>query len=79
MSPDEAYRFAQGEEVEVSGVKFKIDQPLDWAAVTDHAEYIGEMFSTLNDGVLGSDNPQISRNCAASPPMRNAKNGSWNT
>ena len=59
LSPDEAYRFAQGEEVEVSGVKFKIDQPLDWAAVTDHAEYIGEMFSTLNEGVLGSDNPQI--------------------
>ena len=59
LSPDGADRFAQGEEVEVSGVKFKIDQPLDWAAVTDHAEYIGEMFSTLNEGVLGSDNPQI--------------------
>jgi len=59
LTPDEAYRFAQGEEVEVSGVKFKIDQPLDWAAVTDHAEYIGEMFSTFNQGALGSDHPQI--------------------
>lgn len=59
LSPDEAYKFAQGAEVEVSGVKFRIDQPLDWAAVTDHAEYLGEMYSTLNVGVLGSDNPQV--------------------
>jgi hypothetical protein len=59
LTPDDAYKFAQGAEVEVSGVKFKIDQPLDWAAVTDHAEYLGEMFSTLNEGVLGSDNPQV--------------------
>lgn len=59
LSPDEAYKFAQGAEVEVSGVKFTIDQPLDWAAVTDHAEYIGEMYSTLNVGALGSDNPQV--------------------
>jgi hypothetical protein len=59
LSPDEAYKFAQGAEVEVSGVKFKIDQPLDWAAVTDHAEYLGEMYSTLNVGALGSDNPQV--------------------
>lgn len=59
LTPDGAYKFAQGEEVEVSGVTFKIDQPLDWAAVTDHAEYLGEMFSTLNEGELGSDNPQI--------------------
>ena len=59
LSPDDAYKFAQGAEVEVSGVKFRIDQPLDWAAVTDHAEYLGEMYSTLNEGVLGSDNPQV--------------------
>jgi hypothetical protein len=59
LTPDGAYKFAQGAEVQVSGVTFKIDQPLDWAAVTDHAEYLGEMFSTLNEGVLGSDNPQV--------------------
>ena len=59
LTPDGAYKFAQGAEVEVSGIKFRIDQPLDWAAVTDHAEYLGEMYSTLNEGVLGSDNPQV--------------------
>jgi len=59
LTPDEAYKFAQGAEVEVSGVKFKIDQPLDWAAVTDHAEYLGEMYSTFTEGAPGHDNPQL--------------------
>ena len=59
LMPADAYRFAKGEEVEVSGIKFKLAQPLDWAAVTDHAEYIGEMYSALNEGVKGSDNEQI--------------------
>ncbi len=59
LSPDEAYKFAQGAEVVVSGERFRIDQPLDWAAVTDHAEYLGEMYSTLNVGALGSDHPQV--------------------
>lgn len=29
--------------------------PLDWTAVTDHAEYIGEMYSTMNLGAPGYD------------------------
>ncbi len=39
LTPSDAYRFAKGEEVEVNGVKLRISAPLDWAAVTDHAEY----------------------------------------
>jgi hypothetical protein len=58
LTPDGAYRFAKGEEVEVGGVKVQM-KALDWAAVTDHAEYLGEMYSTLNEGVKGSDHPQI--------------------
>mgnify|MGYP006378084101 FL=1 len=58
LTPSDAYRFAKGEEVEVGGVKVRM-KALDWAAVTDHAEYIGEMYSTLNEGVKGSDNEQI--------------------
>jgi len=59
LMPTDAYRFAKGEEVEVSGVKFKLAQPLDWAAVTDHAEYIGEMYSTMNAGAPGYDNERL--------------------
>ncbi|NEO80004.1 DUF3604 domain-containing protein [Moorena sp. SIO4G3] len=43
-SPREAYRFAQGEEVmTAAGEAHKLKTPLDFTAVTDHAEYFGEM------------------------------------
>ncbi len=50
LMPSDAYHFAKGEAVEVGGVKVQLAKPLDWAAVTDHAEYIGEMYSTMVDG-----------------------------
>ena len=59
LMPSDAYRFAKGEEVEVGGVKVKLRHPLDWAAVTDHAEYIGEMYSTMIDGAPGHDQDLI--------------------
>ncbi len=55
LTPDGAYRFAKGEEVDVGGQKFRLKRPLDWAAVTDHAEYIGEMYSTMTAGAPGHD------------------------
>jgi hypothetical protein len=55
LTPFDAYAFAQGAEVEVNGVKHKLDRPLDWVAVTDHAEYIGEMYSTFTEGAPGHD------------------------
>ncbi len=55
LMPSDAYHFAKGQEVEVGGVKVKLHAPLDWAAVTDHAEYIGEMYSTMVDGAPGHD------------------------
>lgn len=39
--PDLAYRFAQGKEVEYLGKKVRRHEPLDFMAVTDHAEYMG--------------------------------------
>ncbi len=43
IDPRGAYRFAKGEEMEVgmTGLKQRIAAPLDFAAVTDHAEGIG--------------------------------------
>ena len=44
VGPRDAYRFALGEEVVLSGGRrVRIDRPLDFAAVTDHAEYLGEL------------------------------------
>ena len=59
LTPSDAYRFAKGEEVEVGGRKVRLHAPLDWAAVTDHAEYLGEMYSTMNEGAPGHDNAQL--------------------
>jgi hypothetical protein len=59
LTPSDAYRFAKGEEVEVGGAKVRLRRPLDWAAVTDHAEYLGEMYSTMNEKAPGYDNAQL--------------------
>jgi hypothetical protein len=42
LGPDEAYRFAMGEEVTSStGVRARLQRPLDWLVVADHAENLG--------------------------------------
>jgi hypothetical protein len=40
---DSAYRYARGEEVESGGQKYRRKVPLDFAAVTDHSEYLGQV------------------------------------
>ena len=42
LGPDEAYRFAKGEEVVSStGVRAKLQRPLDFLVISDHAENLG--------------------------------------
>lgn len=42
LGPEEAYRFARGEEVNSSsGLRAKLIRPLDFLVVADHAEYFG--------------------------------------
>jgi hypothetical protein len=57
LTPDDAYRFAKGEQIMVNGSMHKIKRPLDFAAVTDHAEFIGEAYSLMNEGAPGYDDP----------------------
>jgi hypothetical protein len=40
-TPDDAYRYALGESVEYLGQTVRRNRPLDFLAVTDHAEYLG--------------------------------------
>ena len=50
LTPDDAYRFAKGEEIMVNGSMHRIKRPLDWVAVTDHAEFMGEAYSLMTPG-----------------------------
>lgn len=72
FGPEEAYRFAKGEEIEVAdGLRAKLHRPLDFLVVSDHAEYLGiapmilaadpELLATEGgrrwyEGATGSDN-----------------------
>ena len=50
LSPDDAFRFARGEEVTASnGFRSQLVRPLDFLVVTDHAEYFG-LATQLIDG-----------------------------
>ncbi len=57
-TPDEAYRFARGQEIRLSpyddegrGTRpLRLDRPLDFAAVTDHAEWLGETSLCVRPG-----------------------------
>lgn len=49
LSPEEAYRFARGEEVtSSSGVPAKLSRPLDFLVISDHAEGMGVMYEVYN-------------------------------
>lgn len=43
LFPEDAYKFAMGEEVTYMGQKVKRIAPLDFLGVTDHSEYLGAM------------------------------------
>jgi hypothetical protein len=44
LGPEEAYRFARGEEVTAShGERVKLSRPLDWLVVADHSDGMGAM------------------------------------
>jgi uncharacterized protein DUF3604 len=48
LGPEEAYRFAQGQEVTSStGQRAQLSRPLDFLVVADHAENLGTMASVL--------------------------------
>ena len=63
LQPDDAYAFARGETVYLPPLDSQgqgttavaLSRPLDFAAVTDHAEYFGEVYACVTEGVPGYD------------------------
>lgn len=72
-TPDEAYRFAKGEAIKknTSGEMVQKNTPYDWAAVTDHAEYMGvfpQMLDPKSDlMVKGKDNSIVQKILSGDP------------
>jgi hypothetical protein len=48
LTPEQAYRFALGEQVvSSSGIPARLSRPLDFLVISDHAEGLGVMFEVL--------------------------------
>ena len=63
--PRDAYRFARGEEIGLQPFaadgtprrRVRIDRPLDFAAVTDHSEFLGELRTCTTESLPGYNWP----------------------
>ena len=57
--PNDAYRFAKGEGIEhASGIEIKLDRPLDFQAVTDHATYLGMLPAMFDEDASAYKHPE---------------------
>jgi hypothetical protein len=62
LGPEEAYRFARGEEVVSStGQRAKLSRPLDFLVVADHAEGLGATVELKNGNPLLMADPTLKR------------------
>lgn len=61
VTPEQAYQFARGQQIGLppldeqgNGIrKIRLSRPLDFAAVTDHAEFLGEVQACITPGAAG--------------------------
>jgi hypothetical protein len=62
LGAEEAYRFARGDEVTSShGEKVRMNQPLDFLVVADHAEAYGGYLELFNDNPKMLENPTLKK------------------
>jgi hypothetical protein len=62
LTPEQAYRFARGEEVVSStGVPAKLSRPLDFLVVSDHAEGLGLMTQVADGNPAFASDPTLAR------------------
>ncbi len=66
IDPNDAYRFGKGEAIDhIGGKKIKINRPLDFMAVTEHAEYMG-LYLQLTDENGGLTNSALAKDLRSS-------------
>ena len=60
LDPEQAYRFARGEEVVTShGLRVKLSRPLDWLVVADHSDALGAMNEIVDGDATLMRDPTI--------------------
>jgi hypothetical protein len=70
LDPDDAYRFARGEQLTSStGVEARLSRPLDWLVVADHSDNMG-LFTLLFEG-----DPLVTGSAIGSELSRKIRNG----
>ncbi len=62
LGPEEALRFARGEEVQSSMAgPAKLSRPLDWAVISDHSDAAGVIFEIANGNPTLMADPQVKK------------------
>ena len=62
LSPEQAYRFARGEEVVSSGgIPVRLSRPLDFLVISDHAEGLGIMTQVYEGNTMFQSDPTLAR------------------
>ena len=62
LGPEEAIRFARGEEIISSaGNPVKLSHPLDWVVISDHSDMAGSIFSIRDGDPAFMKNPRIKK------------------
>ncbi|AOS97027.1 hypothetical protein AUP74_01592 [Microbulbifer aggregans] len=62
LTPEDAYRFALGEEVDSnSGVKAKLHRPYDWFMITDHSDGMGVINEIIAGNPAMMEDPTIKK------------------
>jgi hypothetical protein len=60
LDPEQAYRFARGEEVTTShGRRVKLSRPLDWLVVADHSDGMGAMNEIISGNLALMRDPKV--------------------
>ena len=62
MSPEESYRLAIGEKITSNtGQEVQLVRPLDWLAISDHAEGFGSFFEIMKGNPIMMEDPIAKR------------------
>jgi Protein of unknown function (DUF3604) len=79
LGPDGMFRYARGEVVTINtGLQVRLDRPLDWYAITDHAEYLGlaDQIRNSNPALLATPMGKKWFDMSRQGPEQ-AKNAAW--